>query len=66
MKNEENKELKEFRIRMDLKQAELAAKLGVSESYYFKIESGQRTPSYAFLKKLKIKYPDIDIDSMFF
>lgn len=58
--------LKEYRLNTGLKQAEFASGIGVSPSYYFKIEEGHKLPSFSFLKKLKLRYPDIDIDSMFF
>lgn len=40
--------------------------LGVSASFYEKIEKGERNPSYNFIKKFKSKFPDADIDNIFF
>ena len=45
---------------------EFAEEVGVSASYYCKIEEGLRIPSYNFLVKLKTRYPQISIDQMFF
>lgn len=44
----------------------MAKMLEVSISYYSKIESGYRTPSYEFMLKLKVKFTDVNIDEMFF
>lgn len=58
--------LKEFRESLNLSQIEMAKKIGVSKSYYSKVESGFRNPSYAFLVKIKNKFPNINIDNLFF
>lgn len=59
-------DLKEFRKSRKLNHKEMAKEIGVSASYYYKIESGYRNPSYEFLMKLKERFPDVNIDEMFF
>ena len=58
--------LKEFRELKKHSQKEMAEQIGVSASYYYKIESGYQNPSYDFLVKLKRRFPMVDIDKMFF
>lgn len=58
--------LKEFRKRIKLNQKDFARTIGISVSYYSKVESGYRNPSYDFLSKLKLSYPEVNIDKMFF
>ena len=58
--------LKNFRCSLNLDQTEMAKEIGVSFSYYTKIESGFKKPSYSFLCKLKNRYPKVNIDKMFF
>lgn len=43
----------------------MARKIGVSESYYEKIEYGNRTPSYNFLTKFKVAFPETNTDNIF-
>lgn len=43
--------LKLFRIAADLKQADLADRLGVSKNYVYMVESGRRDPSFEYLKQ---------------
>ncbi|MFQ6794706.1 MAG: helix-turn-helix domain-containing protein [Thomasclavelia sp.] len=59
-------ELKSFRKSKKLNKKEMALLLGISPSYYYKIESGYQNPSYEFLSKLKKKFPEINMDEMFF
>lgn len=59
-------ELKKIRERLGLNQKEMAERIGVSASYYYKVESGSQNPSYVFLKKLKKVFPNIIIDKVFF
>lgn len=59
-------DLKEFRNKKFLLQCEMAEVIGVSPSYYHKVESGVRKPSFAFLEKLKKEFPEASIDEMFF
>ena len=44
----------------------LAKEIGVSPSYYYKVESGYQNPSYEFLAKFKRRFPDASIDVLFF
>lgn len=55
----------EFRKSLDLSQDEMAKFIGVSKSYYSKIELGLRNPSYNFIQKFKSKF-STNIDSIFF
>lgn len=58
--------LKEFRLSKGINQKQMAYTIKVSPSYYYKIESGVRKPSYDFLVKLKTTFPEISVDTMFF
>ena len=56
--------LKEFRISQSLNQKEMAKKIGVSPSFYYKVEAEDRNPSFEFMKKLKNEFPSIDRKSV--
>ncbi|WP_270820163.1 helix-turn-helix domain-containing protein [[Eubacterium] hominis] len=58
--------LKRFRVSLRLNQKQMAEKIGVSASYYYKVESGMRYPSFCFLQKLKIAFPKANVDELFF
>ena len=58
--------MKEFRKSLKLKQKQMAKEIGVSASYYCKVEAGSRNPSYEFLVKLKQRFPETSIDELFF
>lgn len=58
-------EMKEIRQLLNLTQEQMATKLGISLSYYIKIEIGQRKISANFLQKLKTEFPNIDINIFF-
>lgn len=58
--------LKTFRKANKLTGKKMAKELDCSPSYYYKIERGERTPSYAFLKKFSKVFPDVSIDDIFF
>lgn len=58
--------LKEFRDNLGLTQNQMADEIGVSKSYYSKVESDFQKPSFEFLRKLKSRFSDVDIDEMFF
>ena len=58
--------LKEFRDNLGLTQNQMAEEIGVSKSYYSKVESDFQKPSFEFLRKLKSRFSDVDIDEMFF
>ena len=61
-----NEKLIEFRKSVQLKQAEMAKKIGVSASLYEKIEYGQKNSSFAFISKFKKAFPNANIDKIFF
>lgn len=58
--------LKEVRKQYKFNQKEMAREIGVSASYYYKVESCQQNPSYVFLVKVKKAFPQISIDEVFF
>lgn len=58
--------LKTYRISLNLNQKEMAQKIGVSASYYYKVESENQNPSFEFLSKFKKAFPKISIDELFF
>ncbi len=57
------KELKKARKKLNLKQIDIAEKVGINPNYYARLERGEETPSLDTLKKLaqvlKIKSLDI-------
>jgi transcriptional regulator with XRE-family HTH domain len=55
------KELKELRKLLGLTQEEMAKELKISRSLYTMIEIGKRKPNTNFIKKLKDRYPFIDV-----
>jgi putative transcriptional regulator len=58
--------LTEFRINLNESTSGMAAIIGVSKSYYEKIEYEDRNPSYNFITKFKKAFPGADVDSIFF
>lgn len=58
--------LSDFRKEQKLTQVEMARHLDVSFSHYSKIEAGIRNPSYNFLVSFKEKFPDAQVDNIFF
>ena len=58
--------IKQYRISLGLNQKEMAKRIGVSASYYYKVESSSRNPSFDFLTKLKNAFPNVCIDELFF
>lgn len=60
-----NNEIKNFRIQKELTVEKMIAIIGVSSSLYYKIEQGERNPSFGFLKKLKAAFPEVDINPIF-
>lgn len=44
----------------------MADQIGVSASYYYKIEAGQLNPSFTFMEKFKKAFPQVSLDEMFF
>lgn len=58
--------LKKFRVEKRMSKNEIAHLLGVSLSFYDKIERGERNPSYSFICKFKSTFPSSDTDVIFF
>ena len=58
-------ELQFYRMKKELTQQQMAEHLGISLSFLQKIETGNKTPSFYFIKKLKEKYPDFDANIFF-
>ena len=56
--------LKQLRKEKRYTQKEMAEILGVSRSYYEKIEYGIRKPSRAFLEKLLSRFPEVDLSKL--
>lgn len=54
--------LKEFREAIRKTQEEMAKELGISKSFYEKIESGERKPGRELIEKIKSAYPLIDVN----
>lgn len=61
-----NEFLLKFRKEKNLTQEEFSNKLGITLTYYSKIELGLRNPSYNFLNKFKSAFPDASVDAIFF
>lgn len=59
------KQLKDFRLSLNLTTSEFANSIGVSKSLYTKVELGFRRPSREFTEKLKAKYPQFDVNIFF-
>ena len=60
-----NQNLIAFRKNKNLSVPAMAEKVGISTSYYEKIEYGDRNPSYKFLAKFKQAFPESDTDYIF-
>ena len=58
--------LKEFRQLESLSVEEMAERLGITKSHYYKIEEGYKFPSYKVMKSFKEKFGDASIDEVFF
>ena len=61
-----NNNLYALRKKHNLTTAEMAETIGISKSYYEKIEYGERNPSYNFIHKIKTTFPDVDTQYLFF
>lgn len=61
-----NKELRNFRLSQNKSMEDISSEMGISKSFYEKVEYGQRTPSYGFIKRFKRQYPHCDTDKIFF
>ena len=57
--------LRQFRQENGLSQSKMAQKLGVSKSFYEKVEYGQRSASRDFLLKFKAAFPAYDMNIFF-
>lgn len=58
--------LVQFRKGLGLTIIEMAERIGVSPSYYEKIEYGDRNPSFNFITLFKKAFPDANTDDIFF
>ncbi len=56
----------EFRQVAGLAKHDMAKLLDISESFYEKIESGARNTSYNFISCFSRKFPESDINEIFF
>lgn len=61
-----NTKLRQIRLKHGKSVKEMSDYIGVSQSAYEKVEYGQRTPSYNFIKKFKEKFPSYNADEIFF
>lgn len=59
-----NRYLIELRQKENLNLNQMALKLGLSKSFYEKIESGARPPSRNFIEKLLAVFPNVDIKAV--
>lgn len=58
--------LRELRMQHGLSQEKMAFELGVSVSMYAKVENGAAKAGRAFMEKVKNRYPEANIDNIFF
>lgn len=61
-----NDALRDFRLQLGKTIPEMAKIVGVSQSYYDKIERGERQPGYGFLRKFVKAFPHADLRPIFF
>jgi putative transcriptional regulator len=54
-----------YRAELEKTQKQMAGTIGVSESAYKLIESGNRTPSYNFIRKFHKAYPTFNLNIFF-
>lgn len=57
--------LKKLRKAHGLTMVNMSKIMGISSSLYFKVESGERSPSVKFLKKLKAAFPKVNMNIFF-
>lgn len=55
--------IREFREKKNLSQKDVAKALGISQPAYFYFENGDRTPSWAVMKKIA-KILEVSLDSL--
>jgi putative transcriptional regulator len=60
-----NNRLKAYRESQNKTPKQMAKAIGVSESSYYKIESGLREPTYRFIRKFKAVF-HVPVDEIFF
>lgn len=60
------KELIDFRKTRNYSIDAMAKEIGVSTSFYEKIEYGERNPSYNFISLFKRVFPEADTNYIFF
>lgn len=58
--------LKAFRTSLNMRQKDIADKLGVSKDLYYKIETGKINPTYNFLERLAKAFPNVNINKILF
>ena len=58
--------LKDLRSEHGLTQEQMSIRLGVSLSYYKRIEQGAVKPSYRVLELIKDNFNQVNIDTVFF
>lgn len=58
--------LLQFRKNRGFTQEDFANEIGITLTYYSKIELGLRNPSYNFLNKFKHVFPESSVDEIFF
>lgn len=58
--------LREFRAQRGLSQEKMAIELGISLSMYAKVENGAAKAGRAFMEKIKLRFPEVSIDNIFF
>lgn len=54
--------LKEFRKKQGITIQGMADRLGISKSYYEKLEQGKKRVNHTFLNQLVKEFPDIDLN----
>ena len=55
-----------FRKNKGLSSEDMAKKIGISTSFYDKIEYGDRNPSFNFITLFKEAFPKAEVDEIFF
>lgn len=58
--------LVDFRVKNKLTQKQMSEKLAITLTFYSKIETGIRNPSFNFMRKFKKVFPEADINQIFF
>lgn len=61
----ERKNLKNFRTSLNKSQNEMANILGITLSFYSKLELGIKNPSLKTIKIFKEKFPTANVDNIF-